>query len=185
MTDDELWQAYNDEGKPTGSLTLDQVAGGALHGAAHVWIWHCDGKQIRVFLQKRASSVVTWPGFLDAVGGHIDIGEQPLQTAVREANEEIGAGIAPADLQLLFVHRHRLVAPPSGIIENEIQWVYGMQLDPRRHLHLLDSEVDSTRWVDLEDLTRKAQNPIKSGLVPHDHAYFSELFESIKRMRSI
>ena len=185
MTDsDELWQAYNEQGEPTRQLTKDEARAGALHGAVHIWIWHRDGERVRVLLQLRSAGNATWPGYLDAsAAGHVNHGETPLDTATRETNEEIGAHVAGSDLRLLFTYRQNLIAPPNSIVENEHLWVYGLQLDPRKRFDLIDGEVESLRWVQLDDLKRLASDAAGSNLIPHGEQYFAQLFNAIDQSR--
>ncbi len=182
---DELWQTYNEQGESTGQLTRVEARTGILHGASHVWIWTRHGDDIRVLLQVRAKDKPTWPGYLDiSAAGHINYGETPLQTAVREANEEIGTDLDPSQLHLLFVHRQRMVMLPSQIIENEFQWVYGLQLNSDQHFSLTDGEVDAVRWLPLAELKKLADQDLHdSNLVPHGPVYFAELFRAIDRLR--
>jgi isopentenyldiphosphate isomerase len=128
---EELWQAYNEQGEPIAGkgLTKPQARSGILHGAAHLWIWRKRAGKIEILLQKQAANKATWPSFLDiSVAGHIDPGEDPLTSALREADEEIGFAPAAAEVRLLFVHHARLHDDISGADENEFQWVYGLEL---------------------------------------------------------
>lgn len=184
---DELWQAYNEQGEPTHKLTKDEARSGVLHGAAHIWIWHHDGRQIRVLLQVRAKDKPTWPGYLDiSAAGHLNAGEQPLTAAIRETQEEIGLTINPVSFKFLFVHHQNIALLPSKIIENEFQWVYGVQLSPEEHFQLRDGEVDSLRWLTLNELKALAARDMKtSNLVPHGPVYFAELFRAIDLLHGL
>lgn len=67
--------------------------------------------QGRVLLQMRSGT-----GFMDdhwaaAAAGHVDAGESAIEAAVREAREELGVDIDPADLvALTAVHRNQKTA---------------------------------------------------------------------------
>lgn len=69
---------------------------GLLHREIHVYFVTPDRK---IIFQHRAKDKDTYPDLLDAtVGGHVEIGDDYLQTAVKETFEETGVTIAPEDL---------------------------------------------------------------------------------------
>lgn len=180
---EQLWQGYDEQGLPIGPVTLPQCADGALHGAAHVWIWRRQNDNVDILLQLRAADVRTWPSFLDvSAAGHIDFGETPVRAALREGEEEVGLALRPEDLSLLFVGRniHAFVGPPQ-IIENEFRWVYAHELADESQLRLDDGEVEAVRWVTLKELKRLAADP-GSKLVPQGEDYFMMLFAGIERL---
>lgn len=185
----ERWQAYSEQGEPltteNGALTLVQAGIGRLHGAVHVWIWRVNDNGLEVMLQERALHEATWPGYLDAsVGGHIIHGETPLQTAVREAGEELGLQLSPHNLRLLFVHRQRHVAIPTDSIDNELQWVYGHRLDSPAHFRSSAGEVDALHWLPLAELELLAQKGLPGHpVLPHGQLYFAELVRGIELQR--
>lgn len=86
---DELWQLYDEQGrvlKDKGAKRDDVFGNGILHGASHVWIWRKDNGTLEILLQKRAPNKRTWPNRYDvSAAGHIDLGETPLDAALREA----------------------------------------------------------------------------------------------------
>lgn len=55
----------------------------------------------RVLLEKRADDAAVSPGLWDTPGGHIESGEQPAQTLLRELQEELA--VRPAKFALLLV----------------------------------------------------------------------------------
>lgn len=71
------------------------------HRAVHVLVFNAKGQ---VFLQRRAKTKDTFPDRWDSsCSGHVDTGEEYLQSAVRELGEELGLhGMTPEDLELLF-----------------------------------------------------------------------------------
>ena len=178
----ERWQAFDEQGQPTQQrLTKQQARTGLLHGAAHVWIWRNTEKGVEVLLQQRADDKKTWPGYLDiSAAGHIDFGETPLQAAVREAAEEIGLTVNPQDLQLLFVHRARLQVPDTEIMENELQWVFGLKLSADHDLSYADGEVQAADWIRLEDMDLLIDGEADMRIVPHGNAYFISLLAQLE-----
>ena len=71
-------------------------AKGLLHREIHV---HFVTRTHEIIFQKRAKSKDTFPGLLDAtVGGHVEIGDSYIESAVKETLEETGVQISMADL---------------------------------------------------------------------------------------
>ena len=90
MSADEVWQAYNLQGEQTGPLTKFEAQHGALHGAAHIWIWRERAGNIEILLQRRSLQKSTWGGMLDiSAAGHINHQETPLLAVVRETSENL------------------------------------------------------------------------------------------------
>ena len=92
--------------KKTGKVaTPDQVTNrGLWHRGAHVIILTPSG---HVLVQKRDPEAIQRPGLLDiGVGGFVDSGETPEQTAVREVFEETGIQITMLDLIFLGTSRY-------------------------------------------------------------------------------
>lgn len=81
--------------------------------ATYVLLLRGDGERTEVLLQLRANT-----GFMDgywaaAAAGHVEAGEDAIAAGVREAREELGVGIDPADLvPLTAVHRTRRTGDP-------------------------------------------------------------------------
>lgn len=179
-----LWQAYADNGEqiPDKGYTRDEALEGRLHAASHIWVWQKDSEGTKILLQKRSDTQYTWPGYLDiSAAGHIDIGETPLQAAVRETNEELGIVIKPEELNLLFVYRAKMIADnDKKKIEHEFQWVYGLELDHQPEIALLDGEVSGTEWLSIEELQQLIDKKSQQQIVPHGDKYFSQLLAFIR-----
>jgi isopentenyldiphosphate isomerase len=178
----ELWQGYDEQGRPVSGvgLTKRQCGDGALHGASHVWIWRLREGQPEILLQRRAPGKPTWGGFLDiSAAGHIDQDEDPVQAALRETEEELGLRLNPDDLSLIGVRRARL--KHGEIIENEFQWLYLVELTSDAELALQKAEVHSTVWHGLEQVRVDVTSPQPHDhYVPHGAAYFANVLEAVK-----
>ena len=94
-----------------------------------------------------------------AAAGHVEAGESVLEAAAREAAEELGIGIEPADL-LPLCAMHRTVAP-HGPIDERVDFFFecrrwsGRAAAPSRRTSQSD-----LRWFDLDALP----DPV----VPHE-----------------
>jgi isopentenyldiphosphate isomerase len=96
---------------------------GLLHREIHVWLFD---KDKNVFFQKRGLHSAS-AGLLDAtIGGHVNQGEEYIEAAVRETEEEIGKVISPKDLVLLkkFKKSHPTQDYLWGRLNNFFRSVY-------------------------------------------------------------
>ena len=181
---DELVQLYDGQGRPIPGKggTKDQIYGGILHGSAHVWIYRKVNGQTELLLQKRAKDKQTWPERYDiSAAGHVDLGEDPLLTALRETKEEIGLDIKESDLYCIGLHRAYMVSP-AKLIDNEFQWVYLLKLEKEFDFKLQVEEVESLEWMTLKQFEQEIkENHITKKYVPHSEPYFGNLINAIKR----
>jgi len=118
----ESLDLLDEHGDPTGQRKprADVHRDGDWHRAFHLWVMHPDGY---VLLQRRAKTKDLAPGKVDvSVGGHLRAGEIWLD-ALREAEEEIGLEVGPADVEFLGTERSER-RYPDGSIDREFQEVY-------------------------------------------------------------
>jgi isopentenyl-diphosphate delta-isomerase len=144
---------------------------GDWHRAAHVWIAGSDG---RVLLQRRALVKESWPGLWDiSVAGHVSAGEEPIQAGIREAAEELGLQLEPAEMKHIGRLRYQC-SYREDFIENEFHDVYLVRRDVDiTALQLDPSEVAEVLWVRPEDLDQYER-------VPHGEEY-ALLLEALAR----
>ncbi len=96
---------------------------GDWHRAVHLWVVNAEGPRAWVVLQRRSLAKDTWPGRVDvSVAGHLASGET-ADDALREADEEIGLVVTPAQTKWLGRAAKRLALPDGGC-DNEILDVY-------------------------------------------------------------
>ncbi len=179
---EELWQLYDEQGRPISSrgAAKKDIRTGLLHGAAHVWIWRIKDGKTELLLQKRAITKNTWPDLWDiSAAGHIDLGETPLEAAVRETKEELGLDIKENDLRFVAV-THANITAPSGIIENEMKWIYIIRREEETSFNLQKSEVEALEWKDLDEFKAEIFDAKKQEkYTPQGEGYFEALFQAI------
>jgi 8-oxo-dGTP pyrophosphatase MutT (NUDIX family) len=83
-------------------------------------------------------------------GGACEVGEDWAATAVREAGEETGLRLDPADLALVDVFDNRAITPEPTTIP--VIAVFSVDLKPNGTTITRNREVDDTAWVTLSDL---------------------------------
>ena len=136
---------------------------GDIHGTSHVWIMRMKaGGGCDLLLQKRSADKDSFPGCYDiSSAGHIPAGEDHLTCALRELNEELGVTASPEDLIELGMHEGYTETEFSGkpFKNYEIAKVY-LYTKPIRisDLTLQKEEVESVKWMDLEECIQKAKD---------------------------
>lgn len=133
--------------RPTGRKSDPEEATnrGFWHRGAHAFIVTPSG---RVLVQKRSVNAVQRPGLLDiGVGGFVDSGELPEETAVREVKEETGLDIATGDLIFMGTVRynHRWKFRQRQKITRAIIYNYAVRL-PHEHNYAV-AQPGEVEWV--------------------------------------
>ncbi len=181
MHDDIPWQVFAENGEPIagkGILKSDFIREptGVICGASHIWVTrHHEGRG-EVLLQQRSTEISSWPGYYDAsAAGHIDLGETPLQAAIRESSEEIGITINDSDLELLFVNKK--VPNKFGDVSSgttELQWVYCYKMNQDLQFELNDGEATGLEWAPIDDFFQ-ATFRLEKKIVPYGDEYIAML----------
>ena len=71
----------------------------------HIWIRRKTEKGYDLLLQKRSKQKDSFPGCYDiSSAGHISAGDEPLETAIRELEEELGIKAEPEQLKKVCMH---------------------------------------------------------------------------------
>ena len=90
---EELFDIVDENGNPTGDKVSrsEAHAKGIRHRTAHIWVIRDNEGKKEVLLQKRALNKDSFPGKYDtSSAGHIQAGDEPLESALRELSEELG-----------------------------------------------------------------------------------------------
>ena len=98
----ELLDVLDENGKKTGEVEdrSEIYRKGLWHRASHIWIIN-DNNELLV--QKRNPYKQTFPNlWAISVAGHVDSGENSLDTAIREVKEELNLDATPDEFEYLF-----------------------------------------------------------------------------------
>ncbi len=154
----EYLDICDENGMPTGSTVARDIAhrDGILHRTAHLWVVRETGGKFQILMQKRSMEKESFPGLYDtSSAGHIPAGVEPLPSALRELSEELGINAGPEQLESagFFRIEYEKVFHGKPFHDNEAVWVYVYRepVDITR-LKLQESEVESVRWFDLDEV---------------------------------
>lgn len=121
-------------------------------------------------MQKRAMSKDSFPGKYDtSSAGHIQAGDEPLASGLRELAEELGIHAKPEDLEFAGCIHGNFAEKFHGKIfrDNEIAFVYIYQQPVDIETLVLQKvEVESVRWFDLEETYQNCRNREHTVLCP-------------------
>ena len=180
MHDNELWQEYNQNGTPRGangySTEEFRRRPNSVMGNSHIWFWKRNNSgNIEILLQKRSMTKRDKPGMYNlSAGGHINIGETPVEAAKRETLEEMGIYL---DIEKLYYisSLRRVKINPNSLVN-----VYLYQLDGTEEFSFDDGEVDSVKWISIDNFKKITSSPDEHNLVDMGEAYFSLLIDSLE-----
>jgi 8-oxo-dGTP pyrophosphatase MutT (NUDIX family) len=179
MHDGELWQVFAENGQPLegrGAIDDDFTHDPVLvMGNSHVWMWHRANDGVNILLQKRALTKKTSPGFYHiSAAGHINVGETPIEAALRETKEELGLAIDARRLYLVQVTRS--VRNPRSLLH-----VYTYELNGDEIFTFDDGEVELVEWRGLKEFVDMTNNAAAHQLIDQGQPYFVPLVEAIRR----
>ena len=116
---------------------------GLYHREVSVWIMNLKGE---LLLQKRASTKKQHPNEWATTAGHIDIGENPLQAAVREIYEEIGLKLKENNLEFLFLEKI------NASNNNHFKYIYYTKTDKKiSEFVIQEEELSELKYISFEE----------------------------------
>jgi isopentenyldiphosphate isomerase len=113
----------NENGEITGEDSRENIHNkGLLHREVHVWFYTTNGE---IIFQHRSKSADTFPDLLDAtVGGHVEIGQDYEDTALKEIEEETGIKTTKEKLEFIEFTRTKGFDPATNKTNNVLRAVY-------------------------------------------------------------
>ena len=123
-----ILDVVNNEDEVIGQASREEVhRDGLLHREIHIYFVTLNRQ---IIFQHRAKNKETYPDLLDAtVGGHVEIGDNYLDTAIKEAAEETWLKIEPQELICIGKTFRKLVDKCTGKINNAIRTSYLFMFD--------------------------------------------------------
>lgn len=123
-----ILNVVDEEGKIIGEDTRKNIhKKGLLHKEIHVWFYTPNGE---IIFQLRGKNKDTFPNLLDAtVGGHLEIGENFEDAAVKEILEETGVKANKEELHLIKKFCKEAEDPATGMINNAMRATYAYRYE--------------------------------------------------------
>lgn len=159
----ELFDVIDSKGNPTGQIVSREKAHaeGIPHRTAHIWIIREKEGRVQILLQKRSQNKDSFPGKFDtSSAGHIQAGDEPLESALRELKEELGISAVPEQLHFAGTFPISFAKEFHGKMfrDEEIAFVYIFNEPVNTdELILQTEEVESVQWFDLEEVCEKCE----------------------------
>lgn len=160
----EFFDILDENGNKTGKIKERSLVheDGDIHGTVHIWIRRKTEKGYDLLLQKRSKEKDSFPGCYDiSSAGHISAGDEPLETALRELEEELGIKAEPEQLKKVCMHEGSMNGNFYGreFKNHEISTVYMYEetVDITK-LKLQKEEVEEVMWMDQEELIQKVRD---------------------------
>ncbi len=177
---DELVDILNEDGSLTGRTEMKSVAHqkGLFHPTIHVWIYTRDG---RLLIQKRGKHKKSFPLLWDvSVAGHIGAGEDIVQSALREVEEEIGLVLQPGSLTKVGVFKSEK-DHSKNFRDYEFHHSFIAELNvPFDTLKKQDAEVEELALIPIVTFAEETWGMANPGkYVPHDPSYYKTVIKVI------
>lgn len=146
---DELSVIY---GSPTGKIRVQRVASvllGIVNFGVHLTACVNGEAGMKIWVARRSASKLTYPNMLDnSVAGGMSFGEQPLETIIREAIEEVCLPeefvrhkTRACGVLSFYHHEAPTEGEPSGLLQPLAPYVFDLELPTDIILEPDDGEV--------------------------------------------
>lgn len=155
---EEILDIVNHIGEVIGRAPRSVVHGNPLlaHRVVHVLV--LDGTRGRILLQKRSMLKDVAPGRWDtSVGGHMNPGEELIEAALREMEEELGVVCEP---EFLYSYTH------SNRYETELVSTYACVHEGEFTFNR--DEIDEVRFWDIDEIQAAIDTDVLSDNFKHE-----------------
>lgn len=153
---EEIFDICDEAGMPIGGTVPRSLAHreGILHRTAHIWVIREREGRKQLLLQKRSRNKDSFPSCLDtSSAGHMQAGDEPLVSALRELREELGIAAEPSDLKPIGTFRISYQKEFHGALfrDEEVAFVYVYEKPvDTEALKLQPEELEAVLWQDYE-----------------------------------
>lgn len=167
----ELIDILNPDGSPAGfnSSRKKAHADGLYHKSIHLWIVNSQGE---LLIQKRSLSKTAHAGLWDiSCAGHVESGDTPEFTVIKETKEELGLDISLDDIKYCNTVLTKNSYNSGLYIDNEYIDIFLMMKNIRIEDICFDcTEVSDVRFIQLKDF-RQLILQKDPGISPHYNEY--------------
>ena len=176
---DELIDILDANGNMTKKTAMKSEAhkNGWFHQTVHVWFYTSDGK---ILLQQRGKEKDVYPLLWDvSVAGHVGAGEDIVEAAIREIQEEIGLATTPSDLEKIGIFKS-IQNHSEELKDYEFHHTFISKLNV--HFNSLQkqvSEVEALKLIPINQFSEELKEISKYGYVPHNPTYYETILYKI------
>ncbi len=148
----EYWDVLDGDGNPTGEIMkkYDEKVfeRGLYHLGSDLWPINSENK---ILIQKRSSKKRLEPNVWAMTGGSVIVGENSLQTIVRESKEELNIDVDSNDLKLITRFKTGNVWIDTYIVK------HNYDISKMKFKEDEVSDVKWATWDEINDLVNKGQ----------------------------
>ena len=168
----ELLDIVDEQGNFTGQVMEREKAHdlNLLHWEIAVFFVN-DNKEL--LLQKRSPNKRFSPNKWGLCAGHVDSGETPEKTALREIKEELGIKLSPGDLRMLE-ERDVLKLESNSRLTRMYYVIYN-----KNDFTIQTEELSEVKWFNIDDVIDRIKNNDESITLKSNRLYLLERLKTI------
>ncbi len=175
---EEFVDILDETGKYTGASVPKSEAHklGLFHPTVHVW---CYTGKAAILLQQRGAQKQTFPLKWDvSVAGHVGAGEDLVEAAVRETQEEIGIRLDASQLEKIAIFKTEK-RHSKNLFDREFTHTFLYELSENVILTKQESEVEALKWYSLSAFEHMTQEN-NHMLVPNSQNRYEVVIGAIR-----
>ena len=168
----ELLDIVDEQGNFTGQVMEREKAHdlNLLHWEIAVFFVN-DNKEL--LLQKRSPNKRFSPNKWGLCAGHVDSGETPEKTALREIKEELGIKLSPGDLRILE-ERDVLKLESNSRLTRMYYVIYN-----KNDFSIQTEELSEVKWFNIDEVIDRIKNNDESITLKSNRLYLLERLKTI------
>ncbi len=133
-----------------------------------------------ILMQQRSYKKIRESGMWDiSVAGHVSAGENTLDAAVREIEEEIGIKVTNKELEYIFSYNENQIVS-IDYIDKQIHECFILKKDNLKveNINIQESEVEQIKFVSIDEL----RNMIRKQETVERNIFYNELIKYIENI---
>ena len=146
----ELWDLYSENREIIGEhIRGNKLPEKGFHLVVHVWIKNSKGEYL---ISQRAKNRLTFPLMYECVGGSVLKGENSLEGAIREVQEEVGINLNPNNGKIIETKIRKIIENKQF---NDILDIWLFDYDGEIDLSkATTNEVKKVQWMTKEEIKK-------------------------------
>ena len=162
----EYFDVLDENGNKTGETKLREEVhkNGIWHKAVHIWIINDKGE---ILLQKRSPNKDSWANMWDiSSAGHLTAGDDIVEGAIRELEEELGIKASNKELVYLFTSTSNS-KPRPDFINNEFQEIFMFRYNLAiENIVIQEDEISEVKFISMKEFKKQIEEKQKDLLIP-------------------